>query len=68
MRYKRVTNKKYSSIMYLISRKSKQVTRTHKQQQGRHRGKWTKRARNCNDRYFTILPELALQWETFPRQ
>ena len=58
--------------MFLISRKSKQVTHTHththKQQQGRHRGKWTKRARNCNDRYFTILPELALQWETFPRQ
>ena len=29
MRYKRVTNKKYSSIMFLISRKSKQVTHTH---------------------------------------
>ena len=28
MRYKRVTNKKYSSIMFLISRKSKQVTHT----------------------------------------
>ena len=56
--------------MFLISRKSKQVTHTHthKQQQRTHRGKWTKRARNCNDKYFTILPELALQWETFPRQ
>ena len=46
--------------MFLISRKSKQVTHRHKQQQRTHRGKWTKRARYCNDKYFTILPELAL--------
>ena len=35
----------------------------HREQQRTHREKMEE-----NDKYFNLLPELALQWENFPRQ
>ena len=62
MRYKRVTDKEI--FLLYVFRGNETVythTHTHREQQRTHK-------MEENDKYFILLPELALQWENFPRQ